>query len=409
MYWDAIATGLTGNDGSDNSNVVTLDNAVPYLIGRSIMDASSIVEGDLEVIDASRRNRNLQVVRKNGTSFLIKQPSTTDDAGNVMTIKKEALLYLLMQTDANFASLKDIAPRILDFDEQRTVMITEFVTNAHTLNNYERFMAGDGGAGREGEQRKQESAELGRLMAKYHKVFRGQSGNRKLYSFKGGFVPAASIVRPGPEIFRDINSQNLELLKIIQRYPTFYDSLEELYSSWQNQTLIHGDIKWDNVIVSSTATATATEDGNKGFRMNIVDWESVSMGDPAWDVGSVFQEFIRLWLSFLPATGRESAERLLGSTTFPIQKIQPEIRAFWNSYVKTSELTSSKEANELLVRSAKFCAARLVQSAYEALDSSMELSNTIVYMIQTSMNIFNRTNHAIVHLLGIPFRGGELI
>lgn len=402
MYQDTT-TGLTENGGI----IVTLDNVVPYLIGRSMMDTRSIVEGDLKIIDASRRNRNLQVIRKNGTSLLIKQPSAADDAGNMMTIKKEALLYLLMQTDTDFASLKDIAPRILDFDEQRTIMITEFVTNAHTLNNYERFMAAGSGVGEGGkEQIKQESAELGRLMAKYHKAFRGQSGNRKLHSFMGrGFVPAASIVRPGPEIFRDINFQNLELLKIIQRYPTFYDSLEELYSSWQNQTLIHGDIKWDNVIVSTTAT----EDGNKGFRMNIVDWESVSMGDPAWDVGSVFQEFIRLWLSFLPTTGRESAEQLLGSTTFPIQNIQPAIRAFWNSYVKTSELTSSKEANELLVRSAKFCAARLVQSAYEALDSSMELSNTIVYMIQTSMNIFNRTNNAIVHLLGIPFRGGELI
>lgn len=385
MHHHQNATSLIEND------IITLDNVVPYLIERSVMDTKSIVEGDLKIVDASRRNRNLQVIRKNDTSFLIKQPSATD-ASNVMSVKKEALLYLLMQTDADFASLKDIAPRILDFDEQRTIMITEFVTNAHTLNNYEHFIAG-------GELRKEESIELGRLMAKYHKAFNGQSGNPKLHSFHGGFVPAASIVRPGPEIFRDINSQNLELLKIVQRYPTFYDSLEELYSSWQNQTLIHGDIKWDNVIVSTK------DNENNGFRMNIVDWESVSMGDPAWDVGSVFQEFIRLWLSFLPTTGRESAEQLLESTTFPIQNIQPAIRAFWNSYVKTSELTS-KEANDLLVRSAKFCAARLVQSAYESLDSSMDLSNTIVYMIQTSLNIFNRTNHAVVHLLGIPFRSG---
>lgn len=375
------------------NDIITLDNVVPYLIERSVMDTKSIVEGDLKIIDASRRNRNLQVIRRNDTSFLIKQPSATD-ASNVVSVRKEALLYLMMQTDADFASLKDIAPRILDFDDRRNIMITEFVTNAHTLNNYEYFMAGD-------ELKKEESVVLGRLMAKYHKAFNGQSGNPKLHSFHGGFVPAASIVRPGPEIFRDINSQNLELLKIVQRYPTFYDSLEELYSSWQNQTLIHGDIKWDNVIVSTK------DDENNGFRMHIVDWESVSMGDPAWDVGSVFQEFIRLWLSFLPTTGRESAEQLLKSTTFPIQNIQPAIRAFWNSYVKTRELTS-KEANDLLVRSAKFCAARLVQSAYESLDSSMDLSNTIVYMIQTSQNIFDRTNHAVVHLLGIPFRS-ELI
>lgn len=64
----------------------------------------------------------------------------------------------------------------------------------------------------------------------------------------------------------------------------------------------------------------------------------------------------------------------------------------------------AKEANELLVRSAKFCAARLVQTAYGSLFSSTDLSNMVVYMIQTSMNIFNRTNQAILQLLGIPFR-----
>jgi thiamine kinase-like enzyme len=141
--------------------------------------------------------------------------------------------------------------------------------------------------------------------------------------------------------------------------------------------------------------------------MNIVDWESASIGDPAWDIGSVFQEFIKFWLYLLPTTGRESAEQLIMSTAHPISNIQSALRSFWNSYTRYAKIDAN-ESNELLIRSAKFCAARLVQSAYESLYSSMEVPNNIIYMIQTSLNIFDRTDKAIIQLLGIPFRSERM-
>lgn len=390
--------------------LVNIDNAAEYLIARGSLDTKSIIEGDLKIVDASRRNRNLHIIRKNDVSLLIKQPSSTD-INNTVTVKKEALLYLLMQTDPDFASLKEIAPRILDFDETRNILITEFIPNAESWNDHNYYLSSYG----RGEViRKEESAELGRLMATYHKAFSrlaagAASGNSRLRFLQGGFVPAASIVRPGSEILTDISSANLKLLKIIQQYPAFYDALEELYSSWRPQTLVHGDIKWDNIIISQREKGVGGEEGegHRNFKMNIVDWESASIGDPAWDVGSTFQEFIKFWLSFMPGTGLESAKELIASASRPIKDIQPAIRAFWSAYVKYSGLidSSAAEANELLTRSAKLCAARLVQSAYESLYSSIELSNTVVYMVQTSMNIFSRPGHAVTHLLGIPFRG----
>lgn len=392
---------------NDSVMLINVDNVVRYLVDRGLLDTKSIIEGDLRVVDASRRNRNFQIIRRNDASLLMKQPNTFD-ANNITTVKKEALLYLLMQTEPDFMALKDMSPRILDFDDQNNILMTEFIANAQSLNNYNYFSS-------RGILRKEDYVELGRLVATYHKAFRekvsvimnkssssidnnNNNTKSKLRFLQDGFVPAASIVRPGPEIFRDISSANLKLLKVVQQYPTLYESLEELYSGWRRETLIHGDIKWDNVIISP-------KEGNNGsgFKMNIVDWESASIGDPAWDIGSIFQEFLKFWLYFLPTTGRESAEQLITSTSYPISNIQPAIRAFWSAYAKNSGI-GGREANELLIRSTKFCAARLVQSAYESLYSSAEFPNTIVYMIQTSLNIFHRTNNAIIQLLGIPFR-----
>jgi hypothetical protein len=368
-------------------SLINLDNAADYLLARGLLDTKSIVDGDLKIIDSSRRNRNLQVIRKKDTSFMIKQPSPTDPV-NTVTIKKEALLYLLMQTNKDFMSLKDIAPSILDFDDTKNVVITEFVREAQSWNSYYYQSA-------EPTLKKEEFARLGRIVASYHEAFSGMAASPNLGFLQGGFVPVAAIVRPGPEIFVELTSSNLKLLKTIQQYPTFYDSLEELYAGWRSETLIHGDLKWDNIISSPDGADK---------KIKIVDWESASMGDPAWDVGSIFHEFIRYWLSFMPISGRESAEQLVERASLNLKDIHPVSRAFWNSYI-TQRQIQGKAANELLVRSARFCAARLVQTAYESLYSTTELPNIIVYMIQVSANIFNRTNDALVQLLGIPFQG----
>jgi hypothetical protein len=199
----------------DNISLVNIDNATEYLLNHGLVETKSIVDGDLKIIDASRRNRNLQVIRKNDTSFLLKQPNPTD-INSIMTIKKEALLYLLMQTNSDFVVLKDIAPRILDFDDQKNILVTEFVTNAQSLNNYYYYHSSQGMIGKE------EPAELGRLIAAYHKAFNGlikdsnsnnddnnnkennnnNSNKSKLHFLREGFVPVAGIVRPGPEILK---------------------------------------------------------------------------------------------------------------------------------------------------------------------------------------------------------------
>ena len=53
-----------------------------------------------------------------------------------------------------------------------------------------------------------------------------------------------------------------------------------------------------------------------------------TIGDPAWDIGSIFQEFIRLWLSLLPITGTDSAEQLINISKESFQKMQKLLRAF---------------------------------------------------------------------------------
>jgi hypothetical protein len=116
-----------------------------------------------------------------------------------------------------------------------------------------------------------------------------------------------------------------------------------------------------------------------------------------------FQEFVRLWLSTLPITGRELPDQLFQLSSESLKKTQVLLRFFWNGYIKGVQ-KNSKEINDLLIRSTKFCAARMLQSTFESLHSQTELNNFAVYMLQISINIITNIYDAIIHLLGIPFK-----
>lgn len=75
---------------------ISIDNVTGYLIDRGLINMESIVEDSLKIIDVSRKNRNIKVIRKNNVSYLLKQPYASDrrSAG---TIRNEAYLYYLVK------------------------------------------------------------------------------------------------------------------------------------------------------------------------------------------------------------------------------------------------------------------------------------------------------------------------
>lgn len=374
---------------NQNFDTINIDNVVTYLLEHKLINNNSIVDGDLQIFDVSRKNKNIKVIRKNDTSFLLKQSNPTDTQSST-TIKREALLYALMQNDEDFLPLLNISPRLIDFDVEKNLMITEFVIGSSFRDHVLYAM---------NETDTKYVGLLGKTIANYHYSFAKKATNQKLKFLPRTFIFENLLIHPGPEIFISLSQANMKLLKIIQKDQKIYDLLEGIVSSWDLQTLIHGDIKFDNIIIASSKKNTKSVN-----KILITDWEMATIGDPAWDIGSIFQEFVRLWLSLLPITGADSAEQLINISKESFQNMQKFLRAFWNGYYEGIDDKSAKELNELLIKSTNFCSLRLIQSAYEMLTSQSELNNLAVYMIQISSNILASTDNAITHLLGIPLR-----
>jgi Phosphotransferase enzyme family len=282
-------------------------------------------------------------------------------------------------------------PHMLYFDTQENILITEFMINSQSLHEYyydlhtQEFML-------------EPSSMLGKMMANYHRAFDVDSNDQDVDFLSKKSASTFFLARPTSDILSELTPANLQLLKIIQGYPELSKSLEDLWTDWHVQTLIHGDLRWENIIITYQDHAY-----NSLFQMKIVDWELAHIGDPAWDIGGAFQDYLRFWLLSLPVIQNDKPDFLVTSTRNTIFRTKKATRAFWHSYIKDSRIKGQK-ATELLIRSTKYCAAQLIQSIYESNQWSTQLSNIDIYTVQTGFNILQNTEDAIPHLLGIPLQ-----
>jgi tRNA A-37 threonylcarbamoyl transferase component Bud32 len=363
--------------------VLTSRNLVYYLLDRRLATFDSVVDGDIMVVDVSSRNRNFKVFRKHAPSYFVKQVKTWEPPA-LASLQCEATCYWLSQNDADFAPLQAILPRFHAYDPASHVVVVELIRDGENLSEYHRRL---------GAFPVEVAKRLGESLGAYH---RGGKNGYRLGSHAAAFpknVPwILSFHRQGAHLFGSLSAANSQLLAVLQRYPEFQSALDALRGRWQVNGLIHGDMKWENCIVSNGS------EGSPGIK--IVDWELADLGDSCWDVGAVFQAYLSCWILSLPAAGGATPGQLLAQAGYPLEAMQPAIRAFWHSYVASLD-RGVADHRELLERCVMYGAARMIQTAFEYMSYSPQITANALQLLQVSLNILTRPREAIHDLLAL--------
>jgi hypothetical protein len=191
---------------------LTVDTVVPYLIERGFVSVSSIVEGDLEVVDVGRRNQNLKIVCERGPSYLIKQPGEGEPATDA-TVRCEATFYRHCQSEPDAADLRRIVPDLHGWDEDRCLLILELIDGRPLWNHYAATTAPAFPS--------DSASPLGDALGSVHRAFR-----ERLVQLQGWMASLQTAPpwilfahRPTPEIFARLSPANLQVLKQLQRDP----------------------------------------------------------------------------------------------------------------------------------------------------------------------------------------------
>jgi hypothetical protein len=189
---------------------------------------------------------------------------------------------------------------------------------------------------------------------------------------------------------------SIELIKIIQKN-NLCDVFDQVGNNWSVECLINLDMKLRNVLIYSTNSNAVNPP-----KIKLLDWEYGILGDPMWDLGCIFNDFICYWLFSLDLSRNKPFSDIISLSKRPLTEMQSYIRATWQGYIETLNIDSIDVERKLLMKAILYCSARLVNSAYELQYSLPFLSKITVSLLQMSLNIVKSPKHASMYLLGIP-------
>lgn len=169
-----------------------------------------------------------------------------------------------------------------------------------------------------------------------------------------------------PEYLAHNEDSLLELLQILQNNVEF--SLLNEFQNFQNpRCLIHGDIKFDNILKSRLK--------DRGLKKTIfIDWELCGLGDPEYDVGTIIANFVLQWIDSVELKDDEKVEDWQNRTKIPFTYLQNIISVFWFYYSnKILDHTKNLDVDKKL--SIGYSGVVLIQYVYSKILSGYNLSS----------------------------------
>jgi thiamine kinase-like enzyme len=354
--------------------VLDLGHVAPYLIDRELITAKAVVDGGLRVHDESRLNRVFVVTAEGQRSMVLK---TAGRPGSVRVAREAAVLERLWSVDDG--SLAPFLPPVIAYDDAEGVLVLEATPHARDLERHHANGRFSGALARV----------AGRALARLHAV--PPSAMSGLHG-PTDVTWSLRVHEPDLQALRTSSAAAMELTRIIQATDELRTALDELVASWTNEAVIHGDVRWDNCL------ACRSTESDRWTRLRLIDWELCAVGDPGWDIGAFLAEYLRAWLHSIPIADPRDPGRLLPHARYPLRRMRPAIRAFWDAYVRQRGAGTANP--DLLPRAIRFAAVRLLAAALEEAQTLTELRTSVLGQLSLSQNMLRRPREA-ADLLGL--------
>jgi len=365
--------------GIELISVLTQETVIAYLLRRGRLTPEELIRNEVKVYDSTRRNGNFRVERQSGDRLLLKQAR---EPNALQTVAWEAQIYRTFQALPRSHPVRRYTVPFLEYDADEAVLFLRAMADARTLaahQNQGRISTGP-------------ATWMGRALAALHSLELGSSAMRALSEGLPRRVPHALFLhRPDHALYCNASYGNLQAVRILQSFPAFGALIDALTKEWRPSCLVHFDVKGDNILLLAEPRARS------GW---LIDWELAALGDPAWDVGAMFADYLGVWLWSIPITGEHPPAHYLSLARLPLTRLRPALRGFWKSYRLARGLTG-RAATAFLLSATRYCAVRLIQRVHEQTREAAELLANTICQLQLSWNILREPELACVHLLGL--------
>jgi aminoglycoside phosphotransferase (APT) family kinase protein len=355
---------------------LTATNLPDYLVGRGLIEFDALIDEGFAISEAGRRNRNFKVDRAGRTGLFVKQVSHTASLEPLATLQREVAFYATIRAALDLGEIAALIPRLIDYDPQRLCLVTELIGESESFGEFHM-------------RRKDFSTEaadkLGRGLATYHSAPPAALAALAAARILPQQLPWFLTLDPytlAP--LGQFGAAGATLIEALRPFPALLSTLLTLRAHWVFDSLVHGDMKWDNLLI-------VEEDGCEP-ELRVVDWELADFGDAAWDAGAVLAAYIAF--AMLPLSQGASATELPARFT----DMRPALRSFWVRYAADRRLPASRA---YLERCLVFAAARLALTVFEYLYALLQMNPALVAMLQAGESIAANPSRAAAEWMGL--------
>lgn len=329
---------------------------VHELVAYGVLSHAELISQLVEFEEVSVSHSAYRVSVGGKVRAFVKQSNPVRSQGRDLHF--EAMLYRMAETEP---ALAGIVPGCQVISPDDTLIVLDPVLEAPSSSRW--LLSGpvlDGPAGYS------VLAAYGQAVARVHSVLPPPFGEAPwlLLAFELDWGDNLQMPSPVRRLFRDLSLQ-----------PTFRRGFRYASSMWQPRGLIHGDLRWTNVLLAKAETP----------QVWLIDWELSCLGDPAWDIGSVLADIL------------SATSLALGQIT-TMQQFTNGAMPFLRAYHQTARPHPSTW-DALLTRSILNAGVRLVQvvSEYGHISGS-EMVTAKRLLIPWSVNLFRDAVHIAAEL-----------
>lgn len=298
-----------------------------YLRQRGLLKAGA--ERRIRVLDLSRRNHNLAIEIDGRPTWFVKQMQhITPEV--VASLNNEAHCYQTAWANEALEPVRAFMPRCADFDAMNSILILEYLNGVNAAEAHFRLEPFD----------VRVAELLGQTVGRLHRLTPLLLQSPMVQRFHGNLP---WVLQSSGEAYP---SSRARYVSRIADHKATASIFADLRAKWNPDTVIHGDARLENFILSPSPYSQS------GFDVKLVDWELADIGDPLWDCAGVMQHYFVEWVSQHTPTPDVWT------------KLDAALMHFWRAYRKEVG-RDGRYAWQAFRDLMLFTGGRLVQAGYE--------------------------------------------
>ncbi len=372
--------------------LLSSENVFKYLVEQGL-SLSTMPPVQIELQEF--RNFNLLLTFSSQNKLLVKQERLLNHQGETLGyFWKEWRIQELLQSFSELNSIHPLVSKALYFDANHSILVMEYFSDTCNLSKFydqEAFSS-------------QIATALGIVLATVHgatlnresyRTFLGQNGGNLSIDSRPNFQVLSQI---GPEVFGMVCADAIEIFQLYQRDEKLGKSVLNLDNIWNPCCLIHRDLGFRNILInhdwqSLTLPVFSLQDSP----IRIIDWEMFTWGDPAYDVGTILANYLKIWLSSLVVNRGLDISTSLRLATIPLEQIRPSLKAFLEAYWEHS---SEVRYPDFLKHVMQFAGFNLLENILQKIDDHEPLGNTGISTLQVVKCLLCTPKQSVAAIFG---------